>query len=112
MTNGGKMIGTVSPVQAVMDLGLGGFGGHRGRLPVEVLERDGSGRSWLRLGGQWKRIVDIENLWELSAIDGGTEPGVGLGFRAVTEDGRTVRLVQDLCRVEWFQELTPAASTR
>ena len=103
------MIGTASPVQAVMDLGLNGFRGRQERLPVEVLERDGIGQSWLRLGGQWRRVVDIENLWDLSAI-GGTEPGVGLRFRAVTEDGRTVRLLQDLCRGEWFQELAPAAA--
>ena len=103
------MIGTVSPVQAVMDLGLNGFRGHQERMPVEVLERDGSGRSWLRLGGQWKRIVDIDNLWELSALGGGAEPGVGLRFRAVMEDGRTIRLLQDLRRGEWFQEWTPAA---
>ena len=103
------MIGTASPVQAVMDLGLYGFRGRQERLPVEVLERDESGESWLRLGGQWRRIVDIENLWELSAIGGGSEPGVGLRFRAVTEDGRTVRLLQDLRRGEWFQELTQAA---
>ena len=108
------MIGTVSPVQAVMDLGLNGFEEDRERLPVEVLERDGSGRSWLRLGGQWRRIVDIENLWELSAIGDGTDAGVGLRFRAVTEDGRTVRLLQDLRRGEWFQErvLAEAALTR
>ena len=104
------MIGTASAVQAVMDLSPGGIREHRERLPLEVLERDGTGQSWLRLGGQWKRIVEIENLWELSEIGGGTGAGVGLRFRAVTEDGRAVGLLQDLCRGEWFQELTPATA--
>ena len=104
------MIGMASAVQAVMDLGLSGFPDNLERMPVEVLERDESGQSWLRLGGQWKRIVGIENLWDLSAIGGGTGRGVGLRFRAVTEEGRTVRLVQDLCRGEWFQELAPVAA--
>ena len=104
------MIGLANAVQAVMDLDLSGCRVNPERLLVEVLERDESGQSWLRLGGQWKRIVDIENLWDLSAISGDAEPGVGLRFRAVTEDGRTVRLVQDLRRGEWFQELTPVAA--
>ena len=105
------MTGTLTAIQGSLDLALMELGRDSVMVPAEVIERDEEGRAWLKLGDEWLRLARIENLWELAATEGGTQPGVGLHFRAVTEDGRTVRLVQDLCQGEWFRELTPAVST-
>lgn len=106
------MTSTLKAIQGSMDLALMDLSREGATVPADVMERDEEGRPWLKLGNEWHRLARIENLWELAATRGGTQPGVGLHFRVVTEDGRTVRLIQDLCRGEWFQELTPVASTR
>ena len=104
------MTGPMYAVQATMDLGLGGPRHDRDTLPVEVLEQDGGGLPWLRLEGEWRRLAHIENLWQLEAIEGGPAPAVGLHFRAVTDDGRTLRLFQDLCRGAWFCRVARGAA--
>ncbi len=105
------MTSTLTAIQGSLDLALIDLGRDRCTVPAEVIERDEEGRAWLKLGNEWRRLAGIENLWELAPTHGRAQPGVGLHFRAVTEDGRTVRLVQDLCQGEWFRELTPAVST-
>ena len=73
--------------------------------PVELVEDDSDGKSWLKLWGRWVRIATLENLWD---IDGHVQlglPVLRMRFRATTEEGASISLFQDLLKDQWYQEL-------
>ena len=104
------MIGTAEAVQGVLDFSMAYSARDSQPLPVEVLADDGRGQAWLKIGGEWSRVVRIENLWKLDAMETGGQSTIRMHFRAVTDAGQTVRLFQDLCRGDWFQQAAPAGA--
>jgi hypothetical protein len=74
--------------------------------PVELIENDGHGSSWLKLPEDWVRITSIKNLWEMDGYGKQEQPVVRMHFRVTTQDGRTLLLFQDILEGQWYRELT------
>ncbi len=75
-------------------------------LPVDMIENDGQGQTWLNLSGEWLRIVAIKNLWSIDEPATGSQPSIRMHFRAITEDGQRLALFQDLLDGAWYQQAT------
>jgi hypothetical protein len=74
--------------------------------PVELIENDGHGSTWLKLAEAWVKVTAIKNLWEMDGYGGQEQPVVRMHFRVTTQEGRTLLLFQDLLEGQWYREFT------
>jgi hypothetical protein len=74
--------------------------------PVELIESDGHGNTWLKLSEDWVKITSIKNLWEMDGYRQREQPVLRMHFRATTQDGQTLLLFQDLLEGQWYREFT------
>jgi len=95
--------GTISPRHAVtprMD---------PAPLPVEIKAAEEAGKAWLKQAGQLPIMVDMKNVWKITEAPDGGLPQLRMNFLATTEEGRQLRLFQDLLEGKWYRELAPSA---
>jgi hypothetical protein len=74
--------------------------------PVELIENDEHGSTWLKLSEAWVKITAIKNLWEMDGYGEQEQPVVRMHFRVTTQEGRTLLLFQDLLEGQWYREFT------
>jgi hypothetical protein len=72
-----------------------------------MIENDGRDRAWLKLSGEWVKIVSVRNLWAIDGYGAGEKPLIRMHFRVVAESGRQLLLFQDLMDGSWYREVTP-----
>ena len=85
-----------SPVNPKLHLSLG----------IEIREQDLNGYTWIKLSGDWTRIVIMKNLWEFDGEWLNDQPIIKMRFRITTEDGQHLTVFRDLIEGSWYRDIS------